>query len=191
MSETLTIEQVVKSAIERHRLLAISFFTETYGGMFVTATLERNHRELPGHKGQLSVQALAGDFVTAIAWAEKLLEKVNILESAIGSALESPKPDQQPYENGYFHTFVKDDIQVSFKRNGSRFVITNVNRRDTEGFYIHEHPSPVQGKMKFVQKLDNGLEMWEWNDIGILTGTAGECVVRDGMIIKSRTTRMS
>lgn len=191
MSETLSLEQAVESVIKRLRLLGISFHAETYGEMFVTATLERNHRDIPGHKGQVSIMALAGDFMTALASAEKLLEKVNILELALGSAIEPPEDKEQPHENGYARKYVKDDIQVEFKRQGKRFVITDINRRDAEGFYIHEQPVPLQGKMKFVKKLDKGLELWEWNDIGILTGTAGECIVREGMIIKSRTTMMS
>lgn len=191
MSDTLSLEQAVESVIKRHRLLAISFHAETYGEMIVTAILERNPRDLPGHKGKVSVMALAGYFTTALADAEKLLEKVNILELALGSAIEPPEDKEQPHENGYARKFVKDDILVEFKRQGKRFVITDINRRDAEGFYIHEQPVPLQGKMKFVTNLEKGLELWEWNDIGILCGTAGECIVRDGMVIKSRMTRMA
>jgi hypothetical protein len=186
-----SVEQLIQAAIQKHRLMSVTFLVEDYGRhVFVNAILERNPRV--GATGQkVHVMALASTFVEAVARAEIVLEKVNNLELALGHVIESPDPKEQLFENGYCRKFVRDDIEVEFKRKDCRFVITGIRRKDAEGFYLHEPPLPIQGKMKFTRQLADGLELWEWDDLGILTGTAGECIVKDKMIIKSKTTRMA
>jgi hypothetical protein len=184
-TDKLSAEELVKVTIDRHRLLAVTFIVETYGELFVNAVLDR----APVHR--VPVMALASTFAESVSRAEILLEKVNKLELALGHAIEPPDPKEQPFENGYARNFVKDDIEVEFKRKDCRFVITGINRRDENGFYIHEPPVPVREKMKFVRKLQDDLELWEWDDIGILSGSAGVCIVKDGNIIKSKMTQIA
>lgn len=181
----------LKTLIQRQHLLSVMFLVEDCGReLFINAILERNPRA--GVTGQkVHVMALGSTFTESLERAEKVLEKVNNLELALGNVIESPDPKEQLFENGYVRKFVKDDIEVEFKRKDCRFVITGVNLKDKDGFYIHLTPLPIQGKMKFIRKLPDELELWEWNDIGILCGTAGECIVKDKMIIKSKTTRMA
>jgi hypothetical protein len=44
---------------------------------------------------------------------------------------------------------------------------------------------------KLVERLADGSELWSWDDVGPLCGSAGYAVVKDGKVLKAKVTTMA
>ncbi len=108
---------------------------------------------------------------------------------------------------GYTHRMY-DDYEVSFKQEYvNYYVITDVRRKDNNGYYLNAQPYPIgvyhskieDCKDKYLldcadeekEYLKEGEELWTYDNIGYLIGAAGFCVVKDGLVIRSKMVMMA
>jgi len=147
----------------------------------VYCTIERRAR------GLLPVQSHASSSDKALKSALELMEKVKLWDKLISA----PTIDKQPYQGGYHREMLNEDSEVEFKRRGIGFVITGIKLKDSNGFYCHDIPKPVSEDLTFVKDLPDGTQLYTWDNIGFLCGTAGEVIVKDGLQIKSKMTKIS
>lgn len=187
----------VKELINRPHVYVITFKYETYGNIIVTCSVKR-----PYHK-HLATQAVGGSEEEALNKALELLEQVKTLEQKV--KIEQPSLDKQKYVGGYYREKLFEDYEVEFKRTGDSYVITNISRKDEYGFYIVEEPYEPTEKIfkldkaefhgtevaKYRELLKEGEELYAWDNIGYLCGSAGLLVVKDGKIVKSKGIAMA
>lgn len=147
-----------------------------------------------GHPG-VPVWAVAKQDDQALERAMGVKVKVdNLLRLTGQKNLEMPALEKQVYENGYYREIVFEDYEVAFKRcrySPTNWVITGVNRKDSEGYYLCEPPYDLPEEWKFIKDLPNGEELYEWDELGFLSGSAGEAIVFDGKVIKTRGTAIA
>lgn len=176
-------DQAFVDAIRKYCLAAVTVTFETYGTPIVQTTMRRS--------GRMWVMGTGGDFLGALTSTTKIIEKVIALEKVLGHPIKSPLLSSQQYDNGYFRQFIYQDQEVEFKRQGDRFVITNIKRQDSEGFYLVEEPFPVGEDMQLVGYREDGCALYTWNNIRFFSGSAGEAIVKDGKVIKTRMTMIA
>ncbi len=166
--------------LRKHKLEAIELRYETvYSDVHTVCTLERlYHKAVP-----VSARAAKlGD--EAINKAFKLLARVEDLEKRIGNYLKQPNPEKQPYQNGYCNVPMEGSNEVvRYQRKGEGFAVVELFRTAEDGFVWINEPFPLPTDMKFIRALPDG--------IGFLSGSAGEAVVRDGKVIKTRMTAIA
>ena len=147
----------------------------------VNCTIKR----LPVHTP--SVQACSTSSDDALKKAMELLEKVKPWDKVI----KIPSEDKKRYYPGYYREMLSNDVEIEFKNINNEFLITNIRRKDSDGYYYSEKPYPIENSFKFIKDLSDGTQLYEWDDIGILCGSAGDLIVKDGLVIKSRMTRIA
>lgn len=123
--------------------------------------------------------------------AKKLFDKVEELERVMPIIV--PSLNEQPFNEGYHRElFIKgDNLYIEYKRMDDEFYITNVYRKDDDGFCYADEPYLIPNDFKFVKDLDDGYELYRWNDIQFLSGTAGDAIIKDGKVIKTKMTAIS
>lgn len=135
----------------------------------------------------IPVQCCSDNSDDALKRALKLMEQVK----PWGGKLKMPSKEKQSFNGGYYREMIDAENEVEFKRRGDSYVITSIRRKDADGFYYSEEPYPVKKEHTFVKDLPDGTQLWAWDNIGFLSGTAGELIVKDGKVIKSRMTAIS
>jgi len=178
----------IEAQLQEHKLESLELRYETvYRDVLVICTLERTYFKA------LPVSATAGNDDDAINSALKLLARIEELEKEIGDYVKAPEPDAQPHEGGYCNLRVTDgkDVFVRYKRRGAGFVIKGVLRIDEAGFVWTDEPFFIPNDFKFVRYLEHGASLYEWDRIGVLTGTAGQAIVLDGKVIKTKMTAIA
>ena len=148
---------------------------------YVSCTIERRYHE------HLPVQRASGSSDDALKFALELLEEVKPWDDK----LRMPDVSHQQFQGGYYREMLDEEYEVEFKRYGLKFVITDIRRKDKDNFYYSKIPYPVSKDDTFVRKLPDDTELWTWNNISYLSGTAGQMIVKDGMVIKSKMTAIS
>lgn len=148
---------------------------------YVSCTLKRSYCK------HLPVQSSSSSSSNALKEAFKLLEEVKPWDNQ----LKMPDDSCQPYQHGYYRQMLDAEHEVEFKREGIGFVITRINRKDDNGFYYTKNPHSPSKEDKFVKDLPDGTQYWTWNNIGFLSGTAGDMIVKDGLVIKTKMTAIS
>ena len=170
------------------KLESIEFNYEPYScindDMFVHCRLIRHYI------GSNPIQALGSTTQTALSRATELFKKVIELEKIV--KIPIPTSKDQKYDKGYYLKLVDKETEVEWKREGKTFYITNIRRKDEDGFYYIDKPFPVDKTYTFQRHNADGTKLYEWNNIGALCGSAGESIVDDnGMVIKTKMTRIS
>ena len=87
-----------------------------------------------------------------------------------------------------------DDVDVEYVRKDREFVVTGINRKTKNGWYLLDEPFLVEDsryELKFQKNLPDATQLWEWDDIGFLCGSRGEVIVKDGKVIMQRMTAIS
>lgn len=145
----------------------------------VTCTIWRPYIKHPG------VEGFGYNNTDALDSALKLLEKVESLEG---------KYKQIERDVKY------DSLIVSFRYNEN--VITNIFNQSADGFIILDEPYELNKLSGVVTKvleysnlgvscLNEGEEVYHWDDIGILSGTSGLAIVKDNMVIRTKMMSIS
>ena len=146
----------------------------------------------------IEVQKLGNTDLLALSNALRLLDKVEELEKHV--KIGQPDGEKQKYHKGYYREIIFENYEVEFKR----MHVTDITRKDPQGFYILDNPKEVIENEryciatperiehtfgeKYINKytLEEGETLWMWNDIRCLSGSAGLLVVKDGKIIKEK-----
>jgi len=186
MNDKLIDTQAMQQLLRKNKWDWLNLrFQDCYGHLVVTAEIN------PTSYSRLSVSGVANSAESAFKRALKRLEKIQALPKEI--KIEEPDTEKQPHEGGYHTEMITDELEVVFRRRGDGFTITDLRRKDKDGFIYLEEPRdlPTDGKWKFIRNLDDGYQLWKWDDIRPLSGTAGEAIVYNGKIIKTRTTAIS
>jgi hypothetical protein len=99
-----------------------------------------------------------------------------------------PDLSKQANQNGYYREMIGEETEVEFKRVENHYVITNIRRKDKDGFYSLDNPYPVEQNktLYFSHILDNGDDLYKWNTCRGLSGSWGEAIIRNGMVIKTK-----
>jgi hypothetical protein len=147
----------------------------------------------------LAVRSFDLSFEGAVERAEALLEKLVELEKKLGKPLEAPPLESQKFEGGYTRKKVAREgdanIEVEYRRKGNEFVVTRIYLVDDHGFYIEPEPQDVTSDLtpsqQEIEGLTEGQSLYEWNDIGYLSGSAGLAIVEKGKVVKTKTTMIS
>lgn len=182
----------VKELINRPTCHTITFTYESYGSILVTCLVK------PIYFKSMAVRGIAGSDEASLDLALGLLEEVKELEKKIDKVIPVPPLDKQPYVDGYYREFLFEDYEVEFKRTPNSYVISGIHRKDEHGFYYVDKEL-VDGRYFKLEKNDyhgtditpyrkllkEGEELYAWDDIRYLSGSAGIVIVKDGRIIKS------
>jgi hypothetical protein len=159
----------------------------------------------PKYYKELGLISSGIDEDSAINSVINLQNKVKQVEKTLKGLIESPRLEEQFYENGFVQR-VFENFHIIFQRKGNDFYIVNVVKQDKIGFIYNEEPNtnPVtlfgENKFKKVESIDaiideckfdklreldlEGGELWEWNNIIGLRGSAGLFVLKDGKVLK-------
>lgn len=180
----------VKELIQRPHCYKITFSYESYGAILVNCTVKRPYIK------HLAVKCLASNEEEALNKALELLEEVEVLESKI-DIIKAPPLDKQKFVDGYYREVLFEDYEVEFKRTFDSYAITRIARKDVNGFYIVKEPYEVtkdhfkvtnnlQGMnvSEYRNMLKEGEELWGWNSIRYLSGSAGLLIVKNDKVIK-------
>ncbi len=182
--------------INRPKFHTITMTYETYGRVMVSCIIK------PIYHKRLAVIAYGSDEEGTLELALERLEEVEALEAKMGHLIECPNLNEQTWQNGYVHKIVFENYKVSFKRVGETFVIERIAQFTPDAYQIEREPYPVTEDYEKVQfYLENeecnkpilaeGEEVYRWNDIRFLSGTSGLVVVKDGLVVRSKTICMS
>ena len=139
------------------------------------------------HK-KISVCYLGNDMASSLTGSLNLLTE--LLEKEKTYNIQVPELYEQPLNNGYCHKLI-GNIQFSFKRINNNYYLTGILEKDESGYSICPQPYPVPADFVFVKMLVNGDQLYSWDSLGMLSGNAGEAIVRDGIVIKSKTTAIA
>jgi hypothetical protein len=133
-----------------------------------------------------------------------LLDEVKKLEKKIGNVILCPSLDKQRYVDGYYREILFEDYEVEFKRTPDSYVISRISRKDENGFYLVDRELADDRYFKvekdqfhgtdlepYRKLLKEGEELYAWDDIRYLSGSAGIVIVKDGKIIKSKGLAMA
>jgi hypothetical protein len=181
----------VKELINRPHVYEITFKYETYGDVIVTCTVKRPYIK------HLAVYGIANTDEQALANALILLDKVKALEEKV--KILQPDLDKQKHVNGYYRETVFENYEVSFRRTPDSYVITDVRQKE-DGFYLAESDYPLpktwlkMGKNElygvnieqYRALLKEGEELYYWDNIRHLSGSAGIAIVKNGNVIKTK-----
>lgn len=182
----------VKELIHRPYIYKISFTYESYGSTLVSCVVKR-----PYHKS-LGIYGIAGDDEEALTIALSRLDEVKELEEKLGGNIYSPPLDKQQYIGGYYRKILFEDYEVEFKRTHDSYDISNIKRRDEHGFYYTNRKLDDEffksdkkeffniDTTEFDELLKEGEELYYWDNIQGLAGSAGVAIVKDGRIIKMK-----
>ena len=135
----------------------------------------------------VSVMALRDTQDNALNDALKLLEKLTELEKT--TKIVVPDLSNQPNNKGYHHTMV-GNTKLGYKRINNKFYLYSINTITEDGFVVLNTPVPIDKTYTFIRNTDKG-DLYEWDDIGFLSGSAGLAYVKDGLVIASKTLRIS
>ncbi len=180
----------VKELINRPHVYEITFKYETYGDVIVTCIVKRPYIK------HLGVFGIGNSDELALNRALTLLDKVKALEEKV--KIEQPNLDKQKHVNGYYRETVFENYEVSFRRTPDSYVITDVKQKE-DGFYLTEGEYPLPKTWLKMEKnelysvniesyralLKEGEELYYWDDIRNLSGSAGIAIVKDGKLIKT------
>ena len=117
----------------------------------------------------------------------KLLEKLTEIEKT--TKIVVPDLSNQLNNNGY-HGEMVGDTQFSYKRINNKFYLCGINTKTADGFNVLNTPVPINNTYKFIEHTDKG-DLYEWDDIQFLSGTAGLAYVKDGFVVAAKTMRMA
>lgn len=172
--------------VKKWDLKSVSIEYEPYSSfsdkMFVVCCLTRHYFK------SNPVMFLASSTEESLKRTTELLDKVKKLEEI--ATIPIPILEKQPYNCGYYREIVFQDYEVEFKNKNGIFYITAIRRKDLNGFYYTDPPFPVKDEYKFIKHSDEG-DVYEWNDLGFLSGSKGLLIVKDGMVIKEKMTAIS
>jgi hypothetical protein len=135
----------------------------------------------------ISVMSLRDTQVNALNDALKLLEKLTEIEKT--TKIVVPDLSNQLNDKGY-HREIVGDTQFSYKRINNKFYLCGINKKIGDGFNVLNTPVPIDNTYKFIEHTDKG-DLYEWDDIQFLSGTAGLAYVKDGLVVASKIIRMS
>jgi hypothetical protein len=146
---------------------------------------------------------------------KKLFDKFVWAENSFGK-ISIPKNEDQKHEGGYFRKMISEDIEVEFERicyprirHFGNFAITGISKKDNYGFYYLDEPKTIEEFSKdfspiikgvdsmritvsrFDYALEEGEEIYMWDNITYLSGTAGLVIVKNGNVIKTKMTMIS
>ena len=190
----------VAELIDRPYYYTVTFEYSSYGRPLIDCQIRRN-----AHRG-LAVRFLAGTEESALDGAIELLEEVKELEKRSMDLLKGPLLEKQEYEKGYYRECCVDDWWVEYKRLGNEFVITRVYQQDEWGFQIEKNPFDTKKDSFKVESQDqidhnigrdysledvkkwlkDGEELWIWNNIRHLSGSAGFFIVKNGKVLRKK-----
>lgn len=207
---TITIEDKLNEIKDFPREIELNYYfcySRLYCDCLIRDTKYSNH----------VVLHTSSNGILSIEQAEKLLCKLKETEDKFGK-LDLPNPKDQSIEGGYTHKMITDDIEVSFERiNKTKkfgpygmYALTHISKKDKFGFYYLDTPISVEeSEIKFYPlkkltsqntrlavnpsdyHLEDNEEIYMWDDIRYLSGTAGLAIVKDGKVIKTKMTMIS
>jgi len=186
----------VRELIDRPHCYTVTFKYQSCGS--VTCIIKRPYIK------HLAVHKVADTEETALKSALELLDKVKFLESKIGT-IKAPDLDHQKYEGGHYREILFEDYEVDFKRSYQTYEICDIRRKDQHGFYIVDEPYVLE---KHISKLDKdefygynvsdlqlvlgeGEELYFWDNISHLSGSAGLVIVKNGKVIRTKGIAMA
>ena len=187
----------VKELIHIPHCYKITFTYETYGEILVSCAIKR-----PYYKS-LAVYGLGDSEEAAFECAFNRLNEVKSLEEKLGNYIESPSLDKQKYIDGYYREILFEDHEVEFKRTSDSYNISNIRRKDQNGFYYTDAEIPSyyfklkdeelwgHSRSKYEKFLNEGEELYAWDEIKFLSGSAGLAIVKDGRVIKTKGIAMA
>ena len=172
---------------------------DCYSEVYVKCILERYRRSsftanFKDQKEPISIMGRGVNEEGALENAVKLLKQVEELERKLLKSVPAPALEKQTCNGGYHREFVVDDVEVEYVRKDREFVVTGINRKTKNGWYLLDEPFLVEDsryELKFQKNLPDATQLWEWDDIGFLCGSRGEVIVKDGKVIMQRTTAIS
>jgi len=150
------------------------------------------------HK-HLGVRVVADNDINALDKALGLLKNLQELEKKAGD-IKSPPQNKQELDGGYWREFVFENYEVEFRRCGHEFVVTDINQKLFDDYYLIKEPYDptkkddmwkTEEECEESKYLNPGEELWQWDNIGVLTGSAGYAIVKDGKVIKTKCTMIS
>lgn len=164
-----------------------------YDPSYVVCILKRSY-----HK-HLGVKAVADNDINALDKALNLLKEVQELEEKTG-IIKSPPQDKQKFDGGYWREVVFEDYEVEFCRRGYDFVITTISQKEPSGYYLVKEPydptkrndmRKVEKECEESERLNPDEELWEWDNVQFLSGSAGYAIVKEGKVVKTKTVIIS
>lgn len=195
MSEDI-FQPMVDALLVAYRPLGFDLHFESTGrSNFVHATLYR------APVSAVPVMALGDSYSSAMSQLVQLMDKVVKAETTFGKIV-APDMSQQPHDNGYVCVPIgknasdpKITVNARFKNRKSQFgtfVISAIISEDEEGFFVYDTPVEMDKTMRPISKNPNGPgDLYSWNTIGPLCGSAGVAVVVDGKVVRSKITHMA
>jgi len=170
--------------LSRTGIEKISFeFQDAYCDIVYCIIERRQHDLIP-------VMSHSDSSDDALKLALELIKEVESWDKV----LKMPSQEDQPCYHGYHREMLDDDHEVVFQNIGKKFAITEIHQKDSEGFVYSDKPFPIKEattRLIFVKDLPDGTQLWRWNDIGALCGSAGDVIVKNGLVIKSKMTAIS
>lgn len=108
--------------------------------------------------------------------------------------LVKPSDEDQRLNNGYFRNTVGDSI-VEWKRIKDEFYLVGYSKDLPHGLIECKPPKsldnwnnsePITHEHNYLTdyKLEDGEEIWSWDNLGILSGSSGFLIVKDNLVVK-------
>ncbi len=179
---------MIVETYRKHRLEQINFEVFAMGDGIVECTLLRYSRH------HAAVKVASGALVKSLAAALMLLDKVETFERLRGT-IKPPAAKCQPYINGYHRVPVDgEEWGVVFQRISvapDGWAIRAINRMDKDGFTYADPAFPVPSAWKLEETRADGSQLYTWDDMVALSGSTGEALVLDGLVVKTKMTAIS
>lgn len=136
----------------------------------VYCTIERRNCNL------LPVMSHSNNSDDALKQALELIKEVEPWDKLI----KKPSKEHQPYYHGYCREMLDEENEVVFQNiGGDKFAIIEIHRKDKAGFVYSDKSFPIEkatNPLTFVKDLPDGTQLWTWNTIEYLSGTASEVI---------------
>lgn len=125
--------------------------------------------------------------------------------------LTKPVHEDQTNNNGWVHQNIGGDLYAQWKRVDDVFYFNGSYEKDVAGFIklkvpkdlseylntkpltddvirdrFHGHVMEIHERIINKIEWNDGEELWTWDDIRFLSGTAGFLIVKDGKVLKSQ-----
>lgn len=176
---------------------------------FFTCKLIRDMKY--GKSTELPIEAVGSSADDAFDKAKELMERIEAIRGINPDWVKAPLVDKIVENRNEFLYIDSDEliglpfihsnsrIQICFQYKEEQFFITDISQKSKDGFFIVDKPYPLSEANGKIEKtndkthvvLQEGEELYSYDDLGFLSGSAGLLVVKDGMVIRTQMLMMA
>lgn len=165
-----------------------------------------------GKSTELPIEAVGSSADDAFDKAKELMERIEAIRGINPDWVKAPLIEKKIDNKNEFlyidsneliglpfiHPNSKVQICFQYKDKEGKIFITDISQKSNDGFFIVDKPYPLSEANGKIEKtndihttLQDGEELYSYNDMGFLSGSAGLLVVKDGMVIRTQTLMMA